>query len=233
MIYDAQLREDRGLIPMDMLIGHFASLKLNDADEDELNFSSRGWKARKHPIHIERVRKANHELFDDPVVTKYLRHRIELEIRRDLRQESIGIELVHTCPTHAAHPGRNEKHIRILDHGSECRIRIFEHEFGVRMLLPRAQHRLLVGCEMIHRKLPLLLGESRRRSEITGSKKDRDFPHIFDHCRAAMERDELAPFHQQFLPCFEAEDSTAGDLLHCGISKEPLSAVGQKLKGSQ
>jgi hypothetical protein len=33
--------------------------------------------------------------------------------------------------------------------------------------------------------------------------------------------------HQQFLPCFEAEDSTARDLLHCGISKKPLSAVGQ------
>src|SRR5215813_7042561 len=44
--------------------------------------------------------------------------------------------------------------------------------------------------------------------------------------RAAEQRDELAAFHQQFLPCFEAEDSTAGDLLHCGISKEPLSAVG-------
>src|SRR5262249_55876519 len=44
--------------------------------------------------------------------------------------------------------------------------------------------------------------------------------------RAAEQRDELAPFHQQFLPCFEAEDSTAGDLLHCGISKKPLSAVG-------
>src|SRR5262249_6662859 len=41
-------------------------------------------------------------------------------------------------------------------------------------------------------------------------------------------RDELAPFHQQFFPCFEAEDSIAGDLLHCGISKEPSSAVGQK-----
>jgi hypothetical protein len=45
MIYDAQLREDRSLIPMDMLIGHFASLKLNDADQDELNFSFRGWSA--------------------------------------------------------------------------------------------------------------------------------------------------------------------------------------------
>jgi hypothetical protein len=44
--------------------------------------------------------------------------------------------------------------------------------------------------------------------------------------RAAEERDELPPFHQRFLPCFEAEDSTAGDLLHCGISKEPLSALG-------
>src|SRR5262249_16004574 len=43
---------------------------------------------------------------------------------------------------------------------------------------------------------------------------------------AAEKRDELAPFHQQFLPCFEAEDRTAGGLLHCGISKEPLSAVG-------
>src|SRR5262249_4795308 len=50
------------------------------------------------------------------------------------------------------------------------------------------------------------------------------------HCRrSAEQRYELAPFHQQFLPCFEAEDSTAGDLLHCGISKEPLSAYGSEV----
>jgi hypothetical protein len=77
----------------------------------------------------------------------------------------IGIELVHTCPTHAARPGRNEKDIRILDHGSERRIRIFEYELGVRMLLPRGQHRLLVGCKIIHRKLPLLLRKSKHRRE--------------------------------------------------------------------
>jgi hypothetical protein len=46
---------------------------------------------------------------------------------------------------------------------------------------------------------------------------------------AADERDELAPFHQQFIPCFEAEDSIAGDLLHCGISKEPLSTMGHSV----
>src|SRR5262249_59724501 len=46
--------------------------------------------------------------------------------------------------------------------------------------------------------------------------------------RTAEQRDELAPFHQQFLPCSEAEDSTAEDLLHCGISKEPLSAMGHQ-----
>src|SRR5262249_44825457 len=46
--------------------------------------------------------------------------------------------------------------------------------------------------------------------------------------RAAEQRDELAPFHQQFLPCFEAEDSTAGDLLHCGISGPSMSALGQE-----
>src|SRR5215831_4498698 len=49
---------------------------------------------------------------------------------------------------------------------------------------------------------------------------------------AAEQRDELAPFHRQFLPCFEAEDSTAGDLLHCGNSKELLSAVGCQLRPS-
>src|SRR5262249_47092905 len=46
--------------------------------------------------------------------------------------------------------------------------------------------------------------------------------------RAAEQRDERAPFHQQFLSCFEAEDSTGGGLPHCGISKEPLSALGQQ-----
>src|SRR5262249_51145929 len=45
---------------------------------------------------------------------------------------------------------------------------------------------------------------------------------------AAEQRDELAPIHQQFLPCFEAEDSTPGNLPHCGISKQPLSAMGHQ-----
>src|SRR5262249_19604749 len=49
--------------------------------------------------------------------------------------------------------------------------------------------------------------------------------------RAAEERDEIAPFHQQFFPCFEAEDSTAGDLLHCGISGASMSAMGQTRAG--
>jgi hypothetical protein len=42
----------------------------------------------------------------------------------------------------------------------------------------------------------------------------------------------LAAFHHQLFPCFEAEDSTAGDLPHCGISKEPLSALGQERTSS-
>src|SRR5262245_50198777 len=46
--------------------------------------------------------------------------------------------------------------------------------------------------------------------------------------RRMQRRDELTPFHQQILPCFEAEDTTAGELLHCGISTEPLSALGQE-----
>jgi len=53
-------------------------------------------------------------------------------------------------------------------------------------------------------------------------------PSSHDTMRRMQRRDELTPFHQQILPCFEAEDTTAGELLHCGISTEPLSALGQE-----
>jgi hypothetical protein len=44
---------------------------------------------------------------------------------------------------------------------------------------------------------------------------------------AANQPDELAPFQWQCLPCFQPEDTTAGDLLHCGISSDLMVAMGQ------
>ena len=49
----------------------FASLKLNDTPQDELDFSTGGKQARKHPIHLECVRKTNHKLFDNPVRRRF------------------------------------------------------------------------------------------------------------------------------------------------------------------
>src|SRR5712671_3766831 len=73
VIQDPQLREHRGLIPIEMLIGHFAGLKLDDAHQGELDPSTRGWHAGKHPTHLESMRKPNNELFDDPIVAEGLR----------------------------------------------------------------------------------------------------------------------------------------------------------------
>jgi len=127
-------------------------LKLDETHKGELDSLAGGWHARKHPIHLERMRKANYELFDDPIAAEDLRQRNEFEIRRDFRQEMIGIELMHACPARSARPGRYGEHIRVLGHRSEGRIRIFEHEFGVGVLLPDGQHSLLVWRELIHRK---------------------------------------------------------------------------------
>src|SRR5262245_21385367 len=57
-------------------------------------------------------------------------------------------------------------------------------------------------------------------------------PHIARPCsrRAAEQRDKVAPFQWQLLPCFRPEryhTSRAGDLLHCGISKGLRAAMGQ------
>ena len=53
-------------------------------------------------------------------------------------------------------------------------------------------------------------------------------------CRAANQQDEVASLHCLMLPVLPtgriAHSATAGDLLHCGISKEPSSAVGQNAK---
>ena len=121
-----------------MLVGYFAGVKLNDTHQHELDPSTGGSHNRKHPIHIERVRKVDHEFFDDPIVAKGLRQRVKVEIWRNVRQKVTGIELAHSYPTHPALPGRNGKHIRIFGHRSEGRIGAFEHEFCVGVLLPTA-----------------------------------------------------------------------------------------------
>jgi hypothetical protein len=70
MIQDPQLSEYRRLIPIEMLVGHFAVSKLDEAHESELDPSTGGCQARNHPTHADRMRKPNHEFFDDPIVAE-------------------------------------------------------------------------------------------------------------------------------------------------------------------
>ena len=90
MIEDPQLREHRCLIPIEPLIGDLAAFKLNDQRHGKFDASIRGRHAGKHPIHLQRMRKANDELFDDPIAAEGFRQRSEFPIRRDIRQEAIG-----------------------------------------------------------------------------------------------------------------------------------------------
>src|SRR5262247_390771 len=75
VMQDAQLREHRGLIPIEALTGYLAGLELNDAREGDFDFPAGRRHAWKHPVHGERVREADHELLDDPIVAEGLRER--------------------------------------------------------------------------------------------------------------------------------------------------------------
>ena len=72
MIQDAHLGEQRRLIPIKMLVGYLAVLKLNNSGQDELGSSPRRPHTWKYPIHIDSVRKPHHHFFDDPIVAEGL-----------------------------------------------------------------------------------------------------------------------------------------------------------------
>jgi hypothetical protein len=91
------------------------------------------------------VRKAHHRLFDAAIIAEGLRQRGDFQIQRDVRQEFIGVELMRGRSTYSPYAGRNDEHIRMLGYRREGRIGIFEHEFGVGVLLPGRQHLLLIG----------------------------------------------------------------------------------------
>jgi len=72
MIQNAQLGEHRGLIPIEMLVGHLTGLKLDNAHPGGLDLSTRSRHAKYHPIHVQRISKANYELLDDPILAEDL-----------------------------------------------------------------------------------------------------------------------------------------------------------------
>ena len=72
MIQDAQLSEHRRLIPIEVLAGHFAVLKMDDGGQEEPGSSPSGSQTWKYPIHIDRMREAHHQFFDDPIIAEDL-----------------------------------------------------------------------------------------------------------------------------------------------------------------
>jgi hypothetical protein len=114
------------------------------------------------------VRKAHHHFFDEAIVTEGLRQRDDLQIRRDVREEFIRIERTNSGPAYPSYSGGDHEDVRVFGHRCESRIRIFEYEFGVGVLLPGGQHGLLIEREATHRKIPFG-GRSVMANEKLGS----------------------------------------------------------------
>ena len=62
-----------------------------------------------------------------------------------LGKKFIGVKLSHGRSTDPHDPGPYEEHIWVFDHCRERRVGIFQHVFGIGVLLPGSQHYLLVG----------------------------------------------------------------------------------------
>ena len=84
MIQDAQLRQRRRLIPVDMLVGDFAVIELDKNGDQQFGLSAGGPYPREESIHIDRMGKTSRHLFDDAIIAESLRYSGDFEIRRDI-----------------------------------------------------------------------------------------------------------------------------------------------------
>ena len=95
-----------------------------------------GRDARQHPIHWDRVGKPDDYFIDQPPLADGPRHRDNLCIRRDLRQEIFGVELVHLFLAIAADHHRHLVDTRIRYHCGDGLIGAVRGKFCAQMFVP-------------------------------------------------------------------------------------------------
>ena len=83
----AKLDEDRGLIPVQVLVRHFVAIELDDDQKRYLDPPAGGWNARKHPVHPDVVSETEDNLFDDPPLADGPRYRDHLRVLLNLGHE--------------------------------------------------------------------------------------------------------------------------------------------------
>jgi hypothetical protein len=71
-IIQPQLREHRGLIPIQMFAGHLPVLEPNDPDQGKCSLPARSGHAGLHPIHSQCVCEAGNELFHSAILSEDL-----------------------------------------------------------------------------------------------------------------------------------------------------------------
>jgi hypothetical protein len=89
------------------------------------------------------MRKPEDYLIDQRPLADGPRHRDNLDIRWDLRQEVFGAKLVHLFPAIAADHHRHLVNARVRRHCSDGLIRAVRGEFRAQMLAPNVVQFLL------------------------------------------------------------------------------------------
>src|SRR6516164_3597886 len=73
MIEDAHLGQQCRLVPIDMLVRHFAVFKADDGGDDKLRSPPGGAQRGKEPVHLDRVRKTYDHFLDEAITADRLR----------------------------------------------------------------------------------------------------------------------------------------------------------------
>ena len=115
-VEQADLREQRRLIPVDVLVGELVALELRHDAERQPHVPARRSDARQQLIHRDVVREREDELVDHLLVADRPRDGRDLDVRGPLADEVPTVEATHFLETNPSGHHRHVVDIRVVGH---------------------------------------------------------------------------------------------------------------------
>lgn len=143
-VYEADLGEDAGLVPVDVFVGDFAVVDADNDDDDDFDKFASWLDVGEEPVDDLVVGEGDGEFIDDLLIADRLGKLLHLDIfREEFADKVIGVEGFNAFVSEATHQAGDVEQVGVFRHGGHGGGKV-ALQFGVYVLLEQVDHGLLL-----------------------------------------------------------------------------------------